>query len=229
MVSKVVILGERVSGTSFMQSLISYNTKLKIDQSFGHKHFLQDIVKISKTDTTDTLFLFITRDIMEWLQSFHNNTFHADLPIRRCDNFSKFIRMEWKCIEDETSGVSQTNPKYGKEMMCERDHSSGKRYENVIKMRTGKIRHLLVDVGCYVENFEHVKYEDIRDNPEQWLTDLSKKYNFIKNKSFVPVNSVRGKGRVAYKRKDYPPISEEDQIFIFENMSEEAEKYLGYI
>lgn len=228
MISKVVILGERVSGTSFMQSLITYNTNLKVDQTFGHKHFLQDTVKISKTDTTDTLFLFITRDIMEWLQSFNNNTFHADLPIRRCTDFSKFIRMEWKCIEDETSGVSQLDPKYGKEMMCERDHSSGERYQNVIKMRTGKIRHLLVDVGCYVENFEHVKYEYIRDNPERWLIDLSNKYDIIL-KPYRPVKSVRGKGKVAYKRKDYPPISEDDQLYIFENMSKEVEEYLGYI
>lgn len=229
MISKVVILGERVSGTSFIQALVTANSKLKVDSSYGHKHFIQDIDKISKSDTSNTLFLFITRDLIEWLQSILNNTFHADLPLRRCDDFSKFIRMEWKCIEDETSGVSQTNPLYGKEMMCERDPSTGERYENVIKMRTRKIRHIMVDVGCIVENFEHVRYEDVRDDPQQWLENLSAKYEFGTLKKFTPIDSVRGKGRVQYKRKEYPEICKDDMDFILNELSLDVEEYIGYM
>jgi len=229
MITKVCILGERVSGTSFIQSLILSNTKLKLDTSFGHKHFIQDIQKIKKSDTSDILFLFITRDVLEWLQSLTLNTFHADLPLRRCTDFSKFIRMEWKCIEDETSGVSQMDKKYGQEMMFERDQNTGERFTNVMKMRTSKIRHALLDVSPNVEHFLHVQYENVRDSPHEWLTQLSEKYNFVMNRKFTPVTSVRGKGRIQYHRKEYPDISQEDTEYILQQISWEDEKYIGYL
>lgn len=79
---------------------------------------------------------------MEWLQSLHASPFHTDLPIRNCKDFSKFIRMEWKCIDD-TSGTSEMDTSYGTEMMNERDPYTGKRFKNVIKMRTAKIDHCM--------------------------------------------------------------------------------------
>lgn len=229
MITTICILGERTSGTTFVQALITANTNMKFNCSFGHKHFRQDIVKLEKTDTSRILFLFITRDVIQWLQSLNVNTFHADLPIRRCTDFSKFIRMEWKCIEDETSGVSQLDKKYGQEMMYERDPLTGERFKNVIKMRTSKIQHYLVDVSSRVENFEHVKYEDVRDDPQEWLNKISEKYNIRLNPKFVPINSVRGKGRVPYSIKEYPEICKEDYEYILNEICIETEKYIGYL
>ena len=70
MITDVCILGERVSGTCFLSKLITSNTRLKLNNSFGHKHFFQNIENIKKGNTAHILFLFITRDIIEWLQSF---------------------------------------------------------------------------------------------------------------------------------------------------------------
>lgn len=229
MITNICILGERTSGTTFIQALISSNTDVKFNSSFGHKHFRQDIDKIEKTDTSQILFIFITRDVLQWLQSLNVNTFHADLPLRRCTDFSKFIRMEWKCIEDETSGVSQLDKKYGQEMMYERDPITGERFSNAIKMRTSKIQHYLVDVSSKVEHFEHVRYESVRDDPQEWLRKICEKYYIRLKPKFVPITSVRGKGRVQYSVKEYPEICKEDQEYILNEICIETEEYIGYL
>lgn len=227
-IKEVCILGERVSGTCFIQKLITENTKLKINTEYGHKHFYQDLNKISRQKTSHVLFIFISRDIIEWLQSFLVNTFHADLPIRKCTDFSKFIRMEWKSIYDHTFGVPQTSKLYGSEMMMERDPLTGERFESVIQMRSSKNRHFM-SIKDIVENFEHVQYEDVRDGPQEFISALSKKYGIKIRSEFINVTTIRGKGSVPYVRKDYPEVNAEDSQYIVENCDQEMEKLLGYL
>jgi len=227
-ITHLCILGERVSGTCFVQSLISSNTKLKVDTSYGHKHFFQDIDKICNEDTSGVLFVFITRDIISWLSSMKNTPYHAELPIRNCKDFSKFIRMEWSCVYDNTSGVSELEKIYGTEMMNERDPYSGERFKNIIAMRTAKVDHCMA-IGKMVENFVHVRYEDVRDDPDTFIAQISDKFKIVPNLKFCPVTSMRGKGKVQYVPKSYPPVSKEDEKFIWENIDPCTEKSIGYM
>ena len=227
-IKRVCILGERVSGTCFVQSLISSNTKLKIDSSYGHKHFFQDIDKICKENTSDVLFVFITRDVISWLSSMKNTPYHADIPIRRCKDFSKFIRMEWSCVHDNTSGVSELDKRYGTEMMNERDPYTGEKFKNVIEMRTAKADHCMA-IGKMVENFVHIRYEDVRDDPDKFIEYLTNEFKITPKSKFSPVTSMRGKGKVPYTPKNYPPVSEEDEKFIWENIDTCTEKNIGYM
>lgn len=229
---QVCILGERVSGTCYLQSVLTENTGLKVVSPYGHKHFYQDTDKIrknAKDQDNDTLFIFISRDLVAWLHSFKNNTFHADKPIRDCEDMSKFLRMEWKCIHDRTSGTPESSSLYGKEMMCERNPKNGQRFQDVIQMRNSKMQHFL-SIGQLVRNFLHVRYEDVRDYPEKFLDKLVSEYGVKrKSKTFVPVNTVRGKGTVPYVQKAYPDMSEEDTDFIMSRIDVDLEKKLGYL
>ena len=227
-ITHLCILGERVSGTCFVQSLVTSNTRLKMDTSFGHKHFFQDVDKLFKEDTSHVLFVYVTRDITSWLSSMCNTPYHADLPIRNCKDVSKFIRMEWSCIHDSTSGVSELDKTFGTEMMHERDPYTGERFKNVIHMRTSKIDHCMA-IGKIVKNFVHVRYEDIRENPEEFVSDLASRFALWKNPKFVPITSMRGKGKAPYVRKEYPPLSEEDVVFIMENVDMVTEASVGYV
>ena len=225
---KICILGERVSGTCFVHKLIINNTDLKSESSYGHKHFFQDYQKLCKEDTSDVLFVFVTRDIISWLSSMKHTPYHADLPIRNCTDFSKFIRMEWMCIHDKTSGLSQLDKTYGSEMMIERDPDTGNRFENVIKMRTAKIDHCMA-LSQVVENFIHVRYEDVRDGPEDFIKNLSEQFEIRCKPKFSPITSMRGKGKVTYTPKEYDPVSDIDQLFILENLDECSETSVGYM
>ena len=226
-VTRVCVLGERVSGTCFVQSLIAENTHLKVVAPYGHKHFYQDTDKMRRDDNEDTLFVFISRDLVEWLSSFKNNTFHADKPIRNCKDMSSFLRMEWKCIFDGTSGTPETSSVYGTEMMAERNPADGKRFENVVQMRNSKMRHFL-GIQEHVKHFVHVRYEDVRENQEGFLSDMCSSFGIRRNPVFHPINSVRGKGRVPYVRKTYEEMCAEDVDFVVQNVDLELESFLGY-
>lgn len=226
-ITHVCILGERVSGTCFVQSLVTSNTRLKLNASYGHKHFFQDVDRLYTEDTSHVLFVFVTRDVASWLSSMCNTPYHADLSIRNCKDFSRFIRMEWSCIHDRTSGVSELDKRYGTEMMNERDPYTGERFKNVIHMRTSKIDHCMA-IGKIVQNFVHVRYEDVRDDPEGFVSDLASGFGLQTKDKFVPITSMRGKGKVPYFRKVYPPPSESDVEFIMENVDMCTEASVGY-
>ena len=226
--NKICVVGERVSGTCFVQSLVTSNTNLKSVSPYGHKHFYQDMDLIRKTDTSNTLFVFVSRDILDWLKSFKKTTFHADKPIRHCKDMSSFLRMEWKCIFDSTSGTPESSSQYGQEMMFERDPSDGKRFVNVVKMRNSKLRHFL-SIEDHVENYVHARYEDVRDDPEKFIQGICDKYLICKNKAFLNVDTARGKGRVPYTRTIYPEMSAEDVDYVLLNVDADLESLLGYL
>jgi len=228
MITDVNIMGERVSGTCFLENLITKNTSLKINRDFGDKHFFQDIDAIKRKKTDHILFIFITRDIMEWLQSFSNNPYHSSEPIRYCNDFSKFIRHEWSCIYDETYGIQPLNSLYKKEMMHERDPVTKKRFKNVVKMRTSKIENTM-RLRNIVENFIHVKYEDVRDEPNIFLESMCIMFLIPKYLDYTPIDTVKGKGSVKYIRKKYPEIKEDDLKYIISEMDEDLEHKLGYL
>ena len=228
MITDVCILGERVSGTCFLSKIITSNTTLKPNNYFGHKHFFQDIDNIKRKKTSHILFLFITRDIIEWLQSFMTSTYHSSDKLRSCKDFSEFIRTEWSCIYDETAGVRSNSSLYNKEMMHERDPHTRKRFSNVIKMRASKINENM-KIKNLVENFVHVKYEDVRDDPQIFLESVCSMFCIPRYIDFTPVDTVKGRGSVKYVRKVYPEIKQDDLLYIMEEMDEEAEKKLGYI
>lgn len=226
---QVCVIGERVSGTCYLQSLLAENTNLRLVSPYGHKHFYQDTDKIRKDSrASDILFIFISRDLIDWLHSFKNNTFHADKPIRNCQDMSAFLRMQWKCIHDATSGTPESSALFGKEMMCERNPEDGKPFGDVVQMRNSKMKHFM-SIGQIVDNFVHVRYEDVRDNPRKFLQRLEQDYGITLSPVFKTVDTVRGKGRVLYVRKVYPDMSEEDLDFIIERVDLELEKSLGYL
>lgn len=226
--TQVCVVGERVSGTCFIQSLIAQNTRLRPVSPYGHKHFYQDIGKLRREENDDTLFVFISRDLVEWLNSFKNNTFHAEASIRNCKDMSSFLRMEWKCVFDKTSGTSESSSQYGTEMLCERNPSDGKRFRNVVQMRNSKMWHFL-GVQEHVQNYLHVRYEDVRDNPEKFLRGMSETFGVARTKVFHPVHTVRGKGRIPYARKTYADMSPEDTDFVVANVDDDLESLLGYL
>jgi len=230
MITEINIIGERVSGTCFLEGLIKKNTSLKInkDRDMGYKHFFYDLKTLGKKKTDHILFIYITRDIMEWLQSFSTSPYHASESIKTCKNLSNFIRHEWSCIYDETFGIKPINSLYNKEMMHERNPSTKKRFENVIKMRTSKIEHSL-KIKNIVENFIHVKYEDVRDDPSIFLESMCIMFQIPRFLNFTPIKTVKDKGAIEYIRKEYPEITEEDTMFIISEMDEDLEARLGYI
>ena len=68
MIQAFSILGERCSGTNFLEEAILTNFHIQITTDFGHKHFFP--YDYTKQNTDDTLFIGIVREPIAWLYSF---------------------------------------------------------------------------------------------------------------------------------------------------------------
>ena len=225
-ISSFCVLGERVSGTCVLVSLIARNIAGLNRVAFKHKHFFQDMDQIRRSNTSSTLFVYVTREPVAWVHSMCKTPYHTHLSLKN-KGVSAFMRKEWYCVEDEASGVSQDSKLYGKEMLHERDPGTGERFRNVFKMRSAKIAHTLA-LGEMVENFVHVRLDDLQADPEGFIASICHKYSLRKNKEFSAVTTVRGKGKVVYKPTIYPSLSEDDTEYLLGELDLEAEAVLGY-
>ena len=95
-------------------------------------------------------------------------------------------------------------------------------------MRNSKMWHFL-GIEEHVQNYVHVRYEDVRDNPAAFIEAIRTKFGIKTSKVFNPVDTVRGKGRVPYVRKTYPALSVEDTGFVVDNVDIDLESRLGYL
>ena len=226
MISNFQIFGERASGTNYIQKLIQNNIDLKYTAKYGHKHFFPN-EDIQKADTSDTLFVVVVRNPLDWVRSMYENPFHTCPEIKNCKNFSIFIRHEWHCIYDKASGHSLEDKQYGKEMIFERDPSSGERFKNLLCLRTSKILNFL-SIEDKVEHFIFVNYEDVRDFPSEFIDAIAKEFKLKCSSVFEPVTSYRGRGNEVYVPKVFDEISPDDMGHILESLDVELESMVGY-
>jgi hypothetical protein len=116
---------------------------------------------------------------------------------------------------------------WGTEMMFERCPETGKRFSNVMALRTARTKDwesLSEKVPC----FTHVCYEDLRQSPQAVIEDISGKFGITKEKRCRPVLTYKGKGEQTYKVKKYGVVSQEDIDYIVQHTDVVLEKSIGY-
>ena len=70
MIKKFTILGERCSGTNYLEELITSNFDIDVTWDYGWKHFF-GFYNFKKTNEEDeTLFIGIVRHPISWINSF---------------------------------------------------------------------------------------------------------------------------------------------------------------
>lgn len=223
-IRRIQIKGERCSGTSFLEALIRSNiAEVRLSSDFGWKHFF---IRNEIVNVDDCLFIVIYRDPFDWLRSIHRTPFHT-APSLRNISFSEFIRKEWHCVWNEDAKIAPDDPRYGQEMMFERDLNTGNRFKNVLKLRTAK----LLDFEAIRDKAPHayyIRYEDLAAAPEKFVQELSDNHELKRAPDFHPVMSYRGQGTETYKPKRYRKISNADQAFIRSNLLLDLERRIGY-
>lgn len=225
-ISNFCVLGERVSGTCMLGSLLARNITGLRGLGLKHKHFFQDLDDIRRADTSGTLFVYITREPVAWVHSLYKTPYHTHFSLKK-KGVSAFIRKEWYCVDDEASGVSQDSKQYGKEMLHERDPNTGERFRNVLRMRSAKIAHTLA-LSEIAENFVHIRLGNLQADPEGFIDSICNKYRLRRYNDFSSVTTVRGKGKVLYKPTIYPDLSKEDTAYLLQELDLDAEAVLGY-
>jgi hypothetical protein len=222
-IKRIQIYGERCSGTNYLEDLLRRNVKsAQITWEFGWKHFFY---RPGVEDANDCLFLVIYRNPFDWLRSLHRNPWHAAPPLRSL-NFSDFIRAEWWCIHDEHSRTTPTDPRYGTEIVRERDPETNERFANVLRLRTAKIRNW----ESLREKTSHhiaIKYEDLDLHPREVVGSICQTFGLKRRYLFRGAKGYKG-SKAKYVPKAYEPINAEDLDYILHELDVELERSIGY-
>ena len=93
---KFIILGERCSGTNFLEEALTQNFDITYTSEYGNKHFFCN--NNYTTASEDTIFIGIVRNPIYWLNSFSKELHHIpsiNKPLRN------FLFNEFYSVFDE--------------------------------------------------------------------------------------------------------------------------------
>jgi hypothetical protein len=220
-ISRIVLFGERCSGTNYIKKVFEENfLDIEILDEYNdiYKHFFP-LLDNEDPLNDSTLFVFILRNIKDWVQSFHLQPYHV---YNKSQTFSSFIRSEWCCIYDQPQ-----HEKYGYEMMCERNPATGQRFANIFQMREAKLRAYLAFTQK-VSFSMILNYEKVAEFPEKIVYEIATACGITLKRPFQSNPFYKGYFGIPYIKKIYPALEGYDVKYIFNNINRELEKGFGY-
>jgi hypothetical protein len=235
-ITKFAILGERCTGTNFLEESMTHNFSLEYTATYGNKHFF---CYNNYTNSDDTLFIGIIRNPIYWLNSFSCELYH--IPEINRNNLHNFLFNEFYSVEDE---VDTNKPVFGKNVfnlnskyytyqykLNEKDlnYITGKKYNNIFELRKVKNDFLLNVMPKKVKNFILINYEDLLFNFNEVLGNIKAQFNLTqKYSTFLKVKK--------YKKSETYNFVQQRQILlpptivslIWKNVDKKQEEKLGY-
>ena len=172
MLKKVVIYGERCSGTNYLEQLLITNFDVEIVWNYGWKHFF-GFNDLSNTD--DILFIGIVRNLTDWINSLYRNPHH--IPKILTEKIDKFLNNEFYSIHDN-----------GLEQLSDRNIETGNRYKNIFELRHVKNKFLFETMPKLVKNYLLITYDNLIHNFVNVMNQI-KSFNLqVKSNIEYPVN-----------------------------------------
>lgn len=234
-ITKLYVIGERCSGTNYINALLKKNFDLDTT-SFGSpsdKHFPPwyelpieyysgDPRYYTFEGVDDCLFIVIFRNPYDWVRSFYLTPHQADRSLLRI-SFSNFIRMPWKfAIEPIIEKEYSFNPYF------DRNPIDGSLFENVLKLRTAKIKTML-RIQEKAPNIYYLNYEIARDHSQEVLAEIANLFNLKPSGPYEPIIYRKDEQKQGlYKKKKYRPISSIDLAYINSQLDPEVENIINY-
>ncbi len=222
-ITEYCILGERCTGTNYLQKLIETNFNLKeVTHKYGWKHFFGFS---DYKDSDNVLFIGLVRDPFQWLGSLNKKKHHLAPHLRK--NMRTLLRSEFFSIYDEAGH----GPKYGREIMEDRNIFTGKRYKNIVELRNTKNKFLLDVMQNKVKNYILLRYEDLSSKTFEQLENFKNKFNLTqKNPELINiVKHTKKKGTKWSQSRDvYKPLPHNFN-FVIQNIDIKLEHRLGYL
>jgi hypothetical protein len=193
MIKRVKILGQRCSGTNYLQCLCEKNySGVDVcgvtDIVWKHKLFEPT------SSFNDCLFIVILRNPFDYLRSFHASPTHDEPHRRNKLTLEQFLKCRWNAYDD---GYVYPNGLHNKGKLIES-------FDNIMKMREQKIKAWL-NCKNKLKNIVFLRYEDLKKSKDV-LKILAQKYNIKCKDTLLDVDRHRGSGP-KYKEKKYPDIN----------------------
>lgn len=215
-VKSIKIIGERCSGTNYLELLLMRNfDNIEMCKRYGSKHQMRKKLLIKKILKKD-LFIIIHRNPYDWIRSMHKEPHHA--PELLYMGFSKFIRNEWKTF-DFSDWISINKNQLENSKILEQ-------FENIMQLRNDKLYYFL-NLPIKEENIIHIRYEDLKNQKNQTLESIEKKFDLIRKSDFQDITTYK-KTNKKYSKSHYNSISKKDLAFINMNINWDQESILNY-
>lgn len=220
------ILGERCSGTTFLEESMKNNFHLNYSSNFN-KHFFC-FNTYDKEKTKDTLFIGIIRNPIYWLNSFSRELHH--IPEINRKNLKNFLFNEFYSVDNEITELSIKKLKKNNIIINDLNYVNGGKYNNIFELRKLKNHYLINIMPTKVNNYILINYENLLYNYEDTLNKIQNKFNLIKkNPDFVKIEKYK-------KSETYNFVKQREILFplpvinlIWDNLDKNQENNLGYI
>lgn len=200
-IKNYTIIGERHSGTNWLENILSSRLSCDLTWDCGSKHFINpNPNKLAQSN--NTLFVCITRNIYDWLGGFFRLPHHVDRSIT--SSLNDFLLKEWKCE------------------IYDNDYLTNKPYKNIFELRKYKLQYIQIFLPCIVNNLVVTRYEDLCIDPETLVTFISETFSI--NKTHYKYY----KGTLPKLKAPYL-FSHNELDIINSNTDWETEKYFNYL
>ena len=164
------VLGERCSGTNFLDTLIAQNLPLERSYAMRWKHGFPNFVAAPQ----NTVFVAIFRSAPDWLASMFSKPWHSSANLRNL-SFSEFIRHEWTSTVDAAFHfrMHTNDSRVGQPLNADLHPITGQPFSSLLELRKAKMEALLSlpNRGARVIYTTHAK---VTANPGEVLTQLSR-------------------------------------------------------
>jgi len=239
-IKKFAILGERCSGTNFLEESIFNNFNIEYTAEYGNKHFFCSN-NYDKTTTKETLFIGIIRDPIYWLNSFSKELHH--IPEINKKGILKFLFNEFYSVEEKKESRSNNNVDsnifmlnnnliHNKEKIITKDlnYLNGKKYKNIFELRAVKNNFLINVIPNKVDNYILINYEDLLYNYSNTLQLIKDRFNLIqKSQEFIKIQKYKKSDTYNFVKQRVITFGPKLIQLIWKNLDLEQEKKLGYL
>lgn len=183
-IRRYTIYGERHSGTKLIQNIINAKTTLQLTWEYGWKHWFGFADKKQILNDSETIFICMVRNPIDWILSFYNDPHHV--PRDNTKSLNTFLFNEWYSIIDPIFNTT--------EIYEDRNFLTYKRYHNIFDMRLHKMYYLRQVLPLVCNNVIMLKYEDLLLRPKLTINsilDLLPAHNTHKNHQTIikPIKS----------------------------------------
>ena len=218
------VIGERNSGTNFINWLVEHNTSLTPCDEFGWKHGWGQSLGLPK----NMVLIVIVRHPLSWVKSMYHKPYHTVKAIQALD-FSSFLRSTWVSVLDEWPMVGRNKSKAFVQLQHDRHPITGHHFKNVLSLRRAK---LYSHTSWMIRNVNValVRYEALNADPETMMKQLSRLLHVKMGTDFVLPNKRFG-GRIRKAQPASPfsgTVTESDLEFIKSQLDADLEAHLGY-
>ncbi|WP_299938726.1 hypothetical protein [uncultured Pelagimonas sp.] len=221
------VIGERCSGTNFVDALIQSNFDIKRSKSYGWKHGFPTFTACRDT----VLYVAVSRDAFSWIKSMYVRPYHAKPPLPHL-SFPEFIRAQWDCEIDlhYSFSMGSRDPRIGQTLQLDRHPIEGRCLKNITELRALKL-HAHLSLQDRQIQACHFKLDDIIADPRPLLQrvaqhcgqDLPEQVS-VPQKHFAwdmpDLNHA--------KRKEAAQFTPQDHAFVLEALDSEIEARAGY-